>query len=95
MSREQLHFATHPDDHVCYEYFTAWFQFLDAQGALTMSTVADLKTSVDNLAAAVAKVSAEVAALKAVPHVVQNVEQADLDATVTAVDAATASLTAL
>lgn len=72
-----------------------WFRYFHTHGDWLMATVADLKTSVDNLTAAVAKVAADVAALKAMPPVVQNVDQADLDATVAAVAAATASLAAL
>jgi hypothetical protein len=60
-----------------------------------MSTAADLQTAVDALTAAVAKVSAEVAALKATPPPVQNVVQAQLDANTADITAATATLTAL
>ena len=58
-------------------------------------TAADLQAAVDTLTAAVSKVSAEVAALKAIPPVVQNVEQAQLDANTTAITAATATLNAM
>ena len=61
---------------------------------LTM-TAADLQAAVDTLTAAVSKVSAEVAALKAIPPVVQNVEQAQLDANTAAITAATATLNAM
>lgn len=60
-----------------------------------MSTAADLQTAVDALTAAVAKVSAEVAALKATPPVVQNVEQEQLDANVAAITAANTTLDSL
>ena len=60
-----------------------------------MSTAADLQASVDALTAAVAKVSAEVAALKATPPVVQNVEQDQLDANVAAITAANTTLDSL
>jgi phage host-nuclease inhibitor protein Gam len=60
-----------------------------------MSTAADQQAAVDALTAAVAKVSAEVAALKAVPPVVQNVEQAQLDANTEAITSATETLKAL
>lgn len=72
-----------------------WYRYFHTHGDWLMSTVADLKTAVDALTAAVAKVAADVAALKAVPPVVQIVDQADLDATVATVDAATAALGAL
>ncbi len=58
-------------------------------------TAADLQTAVDALTASVAKVSTEVAALKAAPPVVQNVEQAQLDANTKAITDATTALNAL
>ena len=60
-----------------------------------MSTAADLQTAVDALTAAVAKVSAEVAALKATPPPVQNVVQAQLDANTEAITTATTALESL
>lgn len=60
-----------------------------------MATEADEKTAIAALNDAVAKVTADVAALKAAPPVVQNVEQADLDANVAAITDATAKLNAL
>lgn len=56
---------------------------------------ADLQTAVDTLTAAVAKVSAEVAALNNAPPVVQNVEQAQLDANTQAITDANTALNAL
>ncbi len=96
--RKEHTYKTHPDDHVCYEFFTQWFLVLEQIGAHIMSTNADLKTSIDTLTANVAKVAADVAALKnapPAPPVVQNVEQADLDAAVTAIDAANTTLSTL
>ena len=58
-------------------------------------TAADLQAAVDTLTAAVSKVSAEVAALKAIPPVAQNVEQTQLDANTAAITAATATLNAV
>lgn len=60
-----------------------------------MATAAELQTAVDSLTAAVEKVSAEVATLKAAPPVVQNVEQAQLDANTQAISDATKALDAL
>lgn len=60
-----------------------------------MSTAAELQTAVDTLTAAVAKVSAEVAALKNAPPVAQNVEQAQLDANTQAITEANTALNAL
>ena len=60
-----------------------------------MATAAELQTAVDNLTAAVAKVSADIALLKAAPPVVQNVEQAQLDANTTAIADSVKALNAL
>lgn len=60
-----------------------------------MATAAELQTAVDALTASVAKVAAEVAALKAVPPVVQNVEQTQLDANTAAITDATNVLDAV
>jgi hypothetical protein len=68
---------------------------LDKELRKLMSTAAEQQAAVDALTAAVAKVAAEVAALKAVPPVVQNVEQAQLDANIAAITSATETLKAL
>src|SRR5579862_8498564 len=60
-----------------------------------MSTAADLQAAVDALTAAVQKVSDEVKALKSAPPVVQNVEQAQLDANTQAITDATTALNGL
>lgn len=69
-----------------------WFRYFHTHGDWLMSTVADLKTSIDALTAAVTKVAADVAALKAAPPPAQNVDQADLDAAVAGVNDATSAL---
>jgi predicted nucleic acid-binding Zn-ribbon protein len=63
----------------------------ELQEQITM-TAADLQTALDSLKAAVAKVTAEVAALKATPA---TIDQATLDATVAAVQDATTTLTSV
>ncbi len=57
-----------------------------------MAIAAELQTAVDALTAAVAKVSAEVEALKNAPPTPQLVEQAQLDANTAAVTEAAATL---
>jgi hypothetical protein len=68
---------------------------LDKEVRRLMSTAAEHQAAIDALTAAVAKVTAEVTALKAVPPVVQNVEQAQLDANTAAITSATEKLNAL
>ena len=68
---------------------------LEHELEILMSTAAELQTAVDALVAAVAKVKAEVEALKAQPPVVQNVEQAQLDSTTQALTQATEALNSL
>lgn len=65
----------------------AHLHWLDCELDKIIMTVADLKAVVD-------KIAADVAALQAVPPVVQNVEQADLDAAVTSLQASDAALEA-
>ncbi len=61
-----------------------------------MADAASIKASIDALTAAVAKVAAEVAALKnAPPPPPPIIDQASLDAAGTAIDAATTTLTGL
>lgn len=68
---------------------------LERELRIVKMTAADLQTAVDALVASVAKVSAEVAALKNAPPVAQNVEQAQLDANTQAITDANTALNAL
>lgn len=49
-----------------------WFRYFHTHGEWLMATVADMKSSIDALRASVAKLSADIAAMKATPPPVKD-----------------------